>query len=185
MYIEFEEESRFLDMDLRKEILKEHSMTWRDRIIAYVGTNKKRFADLIDVYLAGPYRVTQRASWPISCCVEQHPELIEPHYKKLLAFVIKPGVHVAVRRNTMRLLQFVDIPKKFHGHVAEICFNFLNDKKETVAVQVFAMTVLANLAKHEPDLANELRTIIEDRLPYATAGFRSRASKVLKALRKV
>jgi hypothetical protein len=171
-------------MDLQKQILKEHSKVNRDRIIQYVGTNKKRFAELIDVYLAGPYRVTQRAAWSVSCCVEQHPELIAPHFKKLLAFVVKPGVHVAVKRNTMRLLQFVDIPKKFHGQVAEICFNFLNDKKETVAVQVFAMTVLADITKHEPDLANELRTIIEDRLPYASAGFRSRASKVLKGLGK-
>jgi hypothetical protein len=171
-------------MDLRKEILKEHSMTYRDRIVAYVGASKKSFADLIAVYLAGPYRVTQRASWPISVCVEKYPQLIGPHLKKLLTFVVKPGVHVAVKRNTMRLLQFVDIPKKFHGQVAEIAFNFLNDKKETVAVQVFAMTVLANIVKEEPDLANELRTIIEDRLPYASAGFRSRASKVLKGLGK-
>jgi hypothetical protein len=171
-------------MDIRKEVLKEHSMTYRDRIIAYVGSNKKRFADLIDVYLAGPYRVTQRASWPVSYCVQQHPELIGPHYKKLLDFVIKPGVHVAVRRNTMRLLQYVDIPKRLQGKVTAIAFNFLNDKKETVAVQVFAMTVLGNIARHEPHLANELRAIIEDRLPYASAGFRSRASKVLKALQK-
>jgi hypothetical protein len=171
-------------MDIRKEILKEHSMTYRNRVIAYVGSDKKRFADLIEVYLAGPYRVTQRASWPISYCVEQHPELIVPHFKKLLAFVLKPGVHVAVKRNTMRLLQFVDIPKKYQGQVAEIAFRFLNDKKETIAVQVFAMTVLANLAKSQPDLANELCTIIEDRLPYGSAGFRSRGSKLLKTLRK-
>lgn len=171
-------------MDLRKEILKEHSMTYRDRIVAYVGTSTERFADLIDVYLAGPYRVTQRASWPISVCVEKHPQLITPHLSKLLAFVVKPGVHVAVKRNTMRLLQFIDIPPKFHGQVAEIAFNFLNNKKETVAVQVFAMTVLSKIVQHEPELLNELRTIIEDRLPYASAGFRSRGAKILKALRK-
>lgn len=169
-------------MDLQKQILKEHSKANRDRITTYVGINKKRFADLIDVYLAGPYRVTQRAAWPLAYCVEQHPELISPHYKKLLAFVAKPNAPVAVKRNTMRLLQFVEVPKKFYGAVADIAFNFLNDKKETVAVQVFAMTVLSNLVKHEPALANELRTIIEDRLPFGTAGFRSRGVKILKGL---
>lgn len=172
-------------MNLKAQILKEHSKANCYRIVRYVGNNQTRFADLINVYLTGPYRVTQRAAWPVSVCVEAHPQLVEPHLKKILTFTTKPHVHVAVKRNTMRLLQFIDIPKKLNGHVAEICFNFLNDKKETVAVQVFAMTVLADITKHEPDLANELRTIIEDRLPYATPGFRSRASKVLKVLRKV
>jgi hypothetical protein len=169
-------------MDIQSQILKEHSKVNCDRIVRYVGNSQKRFADLVNVYLAGPYRVTQRAAWPISVCVEAHPKLVLPHLKKILAFTTKPHVHVAVKRNTMRLLQFIDIPKKLYGRVAEICFNFLNDKKETVAVQVFAMTVLADIVKREPDLANELRTIIEDRLPYATAGFRSRAGKVLKTL---
>lgn len=172
-------------MDLRKQILQEHSRANCIRITTYVGTNKKRFADLIDVYLNGPYRVTQRAAWPISCCVEEHPELITPHLKNILAFVVQPDVHVAVKRNTMRLLQFIHIPKKFHGRVAEIGFNFLNDKKETVAVQVFAMTVLSKIVQHEPTLANELRIIIEDKMPYATAGFRSRGAKILKELKRV
>jgi hypothetical protein len=114
--------------------------------------------------------------------VEEHPELITPHLKKILDFVVKLDVHAAVKRNTMRLLQFIDIPKNIHGRVAEIGFNFLNDKKEGIALQVFAMIVLGKIVQHEPELANELRIIIEDRLPYATAGFRSRARKVLKAL---
>jgi hypothetical protein len=171
-------------VDLKTQILKEHSKANCDRIVRFVGNNQKRFADLVDVYLAGPNRVTQRAAWPISVCVEQQPELITPHFKKLLAFVIKRGVHVAVKRNTMRLLRFVDIPKKFQGQVAEIAFGFLSDKKETVAVQVFAMTVLANIAKEVPELKNELIPLIEDQLPYASAGFLSRGARVLKQLKQ-
>jgi hypothetical protein len=169
-------------MDLRKQILNEHTKANCQLILKYVGTSDKRFADLIAVYLAGPYRVTQRAAWPISCCVETHPELIYPHLKKMLDFLKQPGIHVAVKRNTARLLQFIDVPKKFHGQVAEIGFKFLQDKKETVAVKVFSMTVLANLIKKTPELSQELRIIIEDQLPYASAGFRSSAAKVLKQL---
>lgn len=169
-------------MDLKSQILKEHSKANCQRIQKYVGNNKKRFADLVDVFLAGPYRVTQRAAWPISYCVEEYPQLITPHLRKILNFLKKPGIHVAVKRNTIRLLQFIDIPKKFQGQVAEICFQFLLDKKETVAVQAFSMTVLANLSMKIPELKNELLIIIEDRLPYATAGFRARARKTLKQL---
>jgi hypothetical protein len=171
-------------MDLKKQILKEHSKVNCKRITKYVGTSKKRFADLMAVYLEGPYRVTQRAAWPISYCVEEHPELIKPHLKKMLNFMKKPCIHVAVKRNTMRLLQFIEIPKNLQAQVIDQCFELLTNKKETIAVQVFAMTVLANISKDIPELKNELRFLIEDRLPYASAGFIARAKMVLKGLDK-
>ena len=167
-------------MHLKNQILKEHSKANCKLITDYVGNNKNRLADLVNVYLAGPYRVTQRAAWPISCCTEKYPELIVPHLGTLLNFLKQPGTHVAVKRNTVRLLQFIDIPKKLQGRVADICFNFLQSKKETVGVKAFSLTVLGNLSKIQPELMNELRIIIEDQLPYATAAFRVRARKVLK-----
>ena len=52
-----------------------------------------------------------------------------------------------------------------------------------MAVKVFAMSVLSQLVDGVPELSQELRIIIEDQLPYASAGFISRARKVLKDLR--
>jgi len=168
-------------MDIKRQILKEQSKANCKLISNYIGNDKKRFAELVKVYLAGPYRVTQRAAWPISNCVEAFPGLIQPHLNTILNFLKQPDTHVAVRRNTVRLLQFIHIPKKFQGRVVEICFNFLKDKKEAIAVKAFSLTVLDNLSKIEPELKNELRIIIEDQLPYATAAFRVRAKKILKA----
>jgi hypothetical protein len=107
-----------------------------------VGKNEARFKELVEVYLAGPYRLTQRAAWPLSSCTERHPELIYPHLKKILQYVATPGVHDAVKRNTVRLLQYIDIPIKYHGQVANMCFGFLQQKDIPVAVKVFSMTVL-------------------------------------------
>jgi hypothetical protein len=56
------------------------------------------------------------------------------------------------------------------------------NKKEPIAVKVFSMTVLANLSKSSPDIKKELRIAIEDQLPYGSAGFVSRAKKVLKEI---
>ena len=74
-------------MDLRKEILKEHSKAHTHKLVDYVGNNGSRFKALVEVYLAGPYRVTQRAAWPLSICAEQHPNLIAPHLKKAPRFL--------------------------------------------------------------------------------------------------
>jgi len=170
-------------MDLKRQILKEHSKANCKCITNYVGSNKKRFSDLIKVYLAGPYRVTQRTAWAISYCVEEYPELIQPHLSTILNFLKQPGTHVAVKRNTVRLLQFIHIPKKLQGRVAEICFSFLKDKKEAIAVKTFSLTVLYNLSKIEPGLKNELLIITQDQLPYSTAAFKVRAKRVVDGIK--
>ena len=102
----------------------------------------------------------------------------------MINYLLKPGIHDAVKRNIVRLLQFISIPRSLQGKVADICFNYLNNPKEAIAVRVFSMTVLANLSTENPELKNELIPLIEDQLPFGSAGFRSRGIKVLRKLRK-
>lgn len=170
-------------MDLEKEILKQHNKKQANKIADYVSDNTSRFKALVDVYLGGPYRVTQRSAWPLGICIERHPALLKPHVKKILDHLSYPNVHDAAKRNTMRLLQFVDIPKRFHGRVVQTCFDFLQSKHEPVAVKVFSMSVLANIIMDQPELRQELIIVLEDQFPYASAAFRSRARKILKALK--
>jgi hypothetical protein len=169
---------------LTVEILKEHSQRQRDKITAYVGNDPERFADLVAVFLKGPYRVTQRAAWPLSHCIEKYPTLLRPHWKRILTFTERPGVHDAVKRNVLRMFQFVQVPKVYQGRTADLCLRLLTNTQEAVAIQVFAMSVLANLAKEVPELKNELIPVIEDQLPFASAGFQSRGRKVLKQLKQ-
>jgi len=169
-------------MNLVNVIEKEHSSAQRNRVIKYVGKDPKRFAELVNVFLNGPYRVTQRSAWPLSYCIEQHPDLIKPHLKRILQFASQPGVHDSVKRNTMRLLQFIEVPKSLQGKFVNLCFSFLKDTSEAIAIRVFAMTVLSNLAKFLPELKNELIPIIEDQMPFGSPGFVSRGTKALKQL---
>lgn len=171
-----------LSMDLQTELIKAHNRQQAEKITRYIGDNPARFASLIKIYLEGPYRITQRASWPIAKCVERNPSLVKPHIKSLLDFLNTPGVHDAVKRNTMRLFQYIDIPKRNHDQVMTICFAYLQERKLPVAIKAFAMTVLMKVIHDKPELLQELRIIIEDELPYASAAFRSRGTKVLKQL---
>ena len=170
-------------MNLKEAALKGHSKEHCNKIVKYVGSDPKKFSDLVSVFLEGPYRVTQRIAWPLSYCVEENTTLIHPHLSKILKFAEQPGVHDSVKRNVARLLQYIDIPRKHQGIVADLCFKFFSDKKEPIAVRVFSMTALANLAKKNPELKNEIIPMIEDELPYGSAAFVSRGRKVLKELK--
>lgn len=167
-------------MDLQKVLLKEHSKAQTDKVIKWVGNDKKRFAELMRLFLVGEYRLTQRTAWPMSYCVIAHPELIKPYFGKLVKLLRQPGMHDAVTRNIVRLLQEIEIPKKYQGEVMTICFDFIANPSSPIAVKAFSLTVLEHLAAIYSEIIPELKVIIQERWDYETAAFRQRAKRILK-----
>jgi len=53
-----------------------------------------------------------------------------------------------------------------------------------VAVQVFSMQILYNLSGELPEIGEELYRILEEKIPDASAGYRSRARRIILQMRK-
>jgi hypothetical protein len=172
-----------MSMDLKAEILREHSKLHAESLADWVGADRKRFRKLMELFLRGDHRVAQRSAWVVNICAESHPELIRPYLQQMIARMQQPGVHDAVRRNVVRILQFVEVPERLLGVVATACFEYLSSPAQPIAVKAFSMVVLGNIARKEPDMKRELQLVIEQQAPYASAGFRSCARKVLSRLR--
>lgn len=172
-------------MNLREEILKEHSKAQCTKIVKWVGSSRQRFDELFSLFLNDDHRIVQRAAWPVSYCVIDHPALINKNWKKLLDKLKQPANHNAVKRNGVRLMQHIALPKKYHGEIMDTCFKFLASPTESLAVKVFSMTVLAALAKEYPEIKNELKLLIEDQLPGQTVAFKNRGKKIIKELDKL
>jgi hypothetical protein len=168
-------------MDIRAVLLAEHSKSQTMKIVRYIDGDPVRFAELMDNFLGDTYRVSQRAAWAVNYCAEHHHELVKPYFKRLVEQLEREDVHVAVRRNVARTLQFVEIPPKLHGRVFDACYNLVDDAEQPVAVRVFALTVAAKIAKNEPELLDELRLVVEKHAPHTTIAFRTRAKHVLPA----
>jgi hypothetical protein len=166
--------------NLREEILKEHSKAQCTNIVNWVGKSQQRFDDLFKLFLNDEYRVVQRAAWPVSYCVEEQPEFIKKHWAALIKNLHKPNLHNAVKRNTIRLLQYLAIPQKYQGSIMDICFTYVASPTEAVAVKAFSLTVLKNLSAQYPEILPEIKLIIEEQLPHQTAAFKSRAKVFLK-----
>jgi len=133
------------------------------------------------IFFEGDYRLTQRAAWPISNCVEKYPELIRPYLGKLIDLLKEKDVHDAVKRNIVRLLQYVEIPRKMQGKVYSNCVDLIDDINEPIAVRAFALTVTSKIAKSEPDLIKELKLIVKEHLPHTSSAFHKRAREILAA----
>jgi hypothetical protein len=109
-------------MDLQAELLKGHSEEQTAKISRWVGNDAKRFAELIHFFLHGAYRASLRAGWVVNIITEQYPNLVKPHLSKLVEHITHKDVADAIKRNVVRLLQFIDIPQKLHGDVMNACF---------------------------------------------------------------
>lgn len=148
-------------MDIRKAILKEHSKAQAQKIAEYIGNDPARFDELMQLFLYDEYRVVQRAAWVLSKCTDRYPELILPYLPKLLHKMQEPGTHEAVRRNGLRVLQNIQIPKTSQEGFIDFCFSILEGKEAAHATKVFAMQVAANLCQDHPELKESLRLQIE------------------------
>jgi hypothetical protein len=169
-------------MQLRETILSEHSKANCTKITNWIGSSQYRFDELFNLFLNDEYRVVQRAAWPLSYAAIAHPPLLQKHFGRLLKNLKKPGLHDAVKRNTVRLLQYIAIPKKYQGEIMNLCFDYIISPIEKPAVKAFSLTLLHNLSKQYPEIKQELKTIIEDRWDFESAAFKSRAKKILKEL---
>ena len=87
-----------------------NQFTEYDNLIKDVITLRdKRFDELVYLFLYDEYRVTQRAGWPMSYIASAHPQLVKKHLAKLIAHLQNHKLHDTVKRNTVRLLQFVEM----------------------------------------------------------------------------
>lgn len=169
-------------MDLRQQILEEHSKENAEAIADWIGTDQKRLQLLIDIFLHDEYRVVQWSAFVVSKVADKNPRLLEPYLDKMVARMQETDLHIAVKRNVLRILQDVIIPEHLHGSIMNICFDNLANVNEPIAVRVFSMTVLDNLSETYPEIKQELDFLIQEELEsgHASAGFKSRAKKILK-----
>jgi hypothetical protein len=172
-------------MDFKTALLDVKSKQQAQILTDFIGADQGLFDELMAHFFGEEYRLTQKAAWIMLHCAKRYPFLINPHLKQMVYNLQDPQLPVAVKRNSVRILQDIEIPEDLMGIAADCCFNFLADPKEAVAVRVFSMTVLYNICQKEPDLGNELKILIEEFLPHGSAGFKSRGNKILRNLKKI
>ncbi|MEO8514147.1 MAG: hypothetical protein ABI543_11335 [Ignavibacteria bacterium] len=172
-------------MDLREEALKEHSKKQTLKMTAWIGNNEDRFRQYLYLFLHDEYRVVQRISWVLCEAAEHYPKLVEENMGVIIKRLGDKDIHTAVKRNVIRVLQFLNIPKKYHAKVFNLCVNYLSDPNEAIAVRVFSISVATRIAAVYPELANEVIEYINVSLKNSTAGLRSRSRKELSKLKKL
>ncbi len=171
-------------MDLRAVTSQISSKQEINALVSKVNHDPKLIKQIVSFTDDPDKRLAYYATWVLSTISDDAMYLIEPHFQ-CLAELLDRAESDGIRRNILRIFSQTPIPPSLQENLANTCFQIMESNQQPVAHQVFAMTVLANITENIPELKNDLIVLIEDKLPFASAGFQSRGKKILKTLKNL
>jgi hypothetical protein len=87
-------------------------------------------------------------------------------------------------RNLLKI--YTEIPVSLTNDEKEVlinqCFDLLTTDDMPVAIKVYSMDILFRLTADFPEIGFELYSILENSSSFGSAGFKSKAGKIMKAL---
>ncbi len=147
-------------------------------------TQRKALFDLYwQCYRSLEKPISNRAGWVLSHAIQKRPELILPYLDEMLkmAHLLKSD---GEKRNLVKVLSLVTISPNLQGEAMDLCFRWLNETGESIAVRAYCMDVLYNLSIDIPEIKGELAAIIENHMDRFSAGLKNKGSKILHKIYK-
>jgi hypothetical protein len=120
------------------------------------------------------------ASWILTHAFEMHPHLMNDALANLLLERVKVVNSGTMRRNIIRVFQFVELEQNRAFQMFQIAFDFFKDVKEEIAVRAFALTCLEKHIQHLPEMLEEILFLIERERLMMTPALLARAKRFEK-----
>ena len=166
--------------DIKAEILLSYSKANTVRVAELIDRDENLFRKLFNIYAdMNDLDLAKRAAWVLGHSIRLHPYLINPYINKLIKLICKSSQHDAIKRNGLKALELTSIPEKYYGKIADMCFRIISSGKEAIAIKAYSIGILDKIGEEIPEIRQELKLILQDLMPYESAGFQSRARKVL------
>lgn len=125
--------------------------------------------------------VARKAAWVLNHSFDNGNRFIKDYAEQLTSILKLTNDH-ALKRNILRVFQFIEIPTDQESEVVDLCFSIVVNDKEKVAARAFGLTVLHNLTIKYKELKNELIFACEEVIKSNSSGLSYRAKKILKSI---
>lgn len=166
---------------LEELLMNEMSRANTDRVAGIISRDPGRLKQAIDIVMKEEEPVSRRAMWAIDVACESKPGLASPYMAKLIDR-LPHFKHDAFRRHILRIATRLPFQEETKGKLLSICFDFLTDSNQPIAVKAHALYILSRIAHDEPGIKHELTETINYLYENESPGFKSQAKKVLTKL---
>jgi 8-oxo-dGTP diphosphatase len=172
------------DLDLQAMVNNMMGMQEAEWIALSAIENPAIFLKLFEYSFSSDKNLAFRASWTLTKVCDKFPEMIYPYLSQMIDVLIKLDNESALR-SFLRIISLSDLGQvgvKYHGKLADFCFNALKSGTSAIAVKAYSMEILYRLSVFYPELANELSASIIILMEDGSAGITSRGRTILKKL---
>ncbi|NND15922.1 MAG: adenylosuccinate lyase [Eudoraea sp.] len=168
----------------------------RLKIVALLKKNPEAISILLDMIFADEEEFGLIGGWTLDLALQEDLCLILPYLDQYCEGIVRLKNESAIRsmskisatlmemfyhRQDSKVQSYI---KPIHKEtMAEVCFDWLIGEHK-VAAKVFSMSSLYELGKEFDWIHSELKVILERGFEQGSAGYRSRARKVLDKLRE-
>ncbi len=174
-----------VDYNLSNELI-DHIKFFNPKHLAQDVLNRKRLSELVSLCFDKDLLISSRATWVLWHCSDIDFNALIPYHINLINNLKNKNLHNGVIRNTLRLFQKHAVPKKKESFMIDICYSYIKNPNEAIAVRAFAMTIIFNISKPYPELLLELKSVLELlNHPDESGGIKSRIKNTLKDIDKV
>lgn len=168
-----------------EDLLFDSSRKTADRAVKIVGNDPERFKIVLDFALQDKPQFAMRASRVVNLVANQYPELLEPYIfelaknlHKFKSIGLKRGIAKAFSEQNFKY------DEDSAGWLVNICFEWLNDPGEAIALKIYSMEILYRISNSYPEIKPELISSIENEIPKNFPSIRGRGKRLLKRLYK-
>ena len=169
-----------------KERLQGRNLKWNwDAIASDIIQHTKMIDELINFSFKGEKIEKQNAAAVIGKICDQDKKILDP-YLEILFNHLETNPIDAVKRSTIRIFQFTNIPESIESELFDLSLAYVTSIDEPIAIKAFGITVARRICEKYPELSNELIPIVEIiKKEKISSGMTNRAKHELKKLRKI
>ena len=125
-----------------------------------------------------------RTSWLLENIIIPNEKWHQVFQEKLVVALVD-GNSPAARRNLAKTIASFKISAEYYDQLYDFSINRISDSEEAVAVKVHCIAIAFQIVKAFPDLATELKAVLEDELSKNSVAFAANARKIIKKLEKL
>lgn len=152
------------------------------QLIAHSIVNEPQQMQALWEFSISEHKHSWRGTWIMDKIYELNPELIRIYLPQIIEMI--PDLkNESKLRQFLKLISLEPLPQDISGLFINRCFDLLLNRSTAPAVSVHAMQILYNFSLMEPDIQNELQTILHELMEESSAGFKCRAKKILKKMK--
>lgn len=157
-----------------------------DLLVADIGNNTDKFAEMMELALRDEYPLSMRAARIIALCVEKNNSLIDPHLQNIIEVLDSICVE-GVKRSFLKI--FAELPLHLNedmlGILTDRSFIWLNNPKEAIAIRYYAIEILLKVVKLFPEIKFELSDCLHTILDNESSALQVKSRKAIKYLNRI